>query len=66
MLVYNIDMSALLVALFALGIGVGLILRAFRSPQPKVQRRTSKGDKLDTVDEMFLYGEVTNDDFYRM
>ncbi len=59
-------MNALLVALFVLGIGFGLIIRAFKPQQPQVQCRSRKNDNLDTVEEMFLYGEVTQDDFYRM
>lgn len=58
-------MNALLVALFVLGIVVGLVLRALKPQQPRT-RRPVKGNKLDTVDEMFLYGEVTDDEFYRM
>ncbi len=56
-------MNTLLVALFGIGIGIGMVLRAY---QPKVQRPISQSDKLDTIDEMFLYGEVTDDEFYRM
>lgn len=57
-------MEALLLALFAAGLGLGLIVRAIRPPQPKPKCRSN--DRLDDVDHMVLYGEVTGDDFYGM
>jgi hypothetical protein len=59
-------MSALLVALFILGVGSGLIARAWKPRRPQKQRQSYQNDNLDTVDEMFLYGEATEDEFYRM
>lgn len=60
-------MSALLLTiLFVLGIAVALFAKASEAPQQRNLQAPSKGTKLDTVDEMFLYGEVTGDDFYRM
>lgn len=59
-------MELLLVALFALGLGIGLLMRVFRpAPTPAKSSRPQK-DSLDSVDQMFLWGEVTGDDFYRM
>ena len=60
-------MNALLLALFLVGVGAGVLLRALgHSPKPSPKRKFPKKDGLDTVDEMFLYGEVNGDDFYRM
>lgn len=56
-------MEALFIVLFSLGMGIGLVARVW--VQPRRQRQYKK-DSLDTVDEMFLYGETTGDDFYRM
>lgn len=60
-------MSALLVALFGIvGIIAGFVLREEISPWKPRARSQPSNDKLDMVDEMVLYGEVTSDDFYRM
>jgi uncharacterized membrane protein len=59
-------MSALLVILFVFGIGIGLLVAACKAPQQRRQSAPSKSTKLDMVDHMFLYGEVTDDEFYRM
>jgi len=60
-------MNALLIALFVIGVGAGVLLRALgHSPKPRPQPKFPRKDNLDTVDEMFLYGEVNGDDFYRM
>ena len=59
-------MSALLAALFVLGIVVALLVRASEAPQEQTSQPSREGTKLDTIDEMFLYGEVTDDEFYRM
>lgn len=59
-------MSALLIILFVLGIVVGLIVSASNAPQQRQPHAAPKATKLDTTDEMFLYGEVNQDDFYRM
>ncbi|MEE8113313.1 MAG: hypothetical protein V3T23_03055 [Nitrososphaerales archaeon] len=57
-------MEALLVAALISGLVIGLIVRALSPSKPR--RPLRHNDKLDTVDEMFLYGEVNDDDFYRM
>lgn len=59
-------MEALLLALFAVGLGLGLIIRAMRPAKPVRRPRYRAKDSLDSVDEMVLWGEVTGDDFYRM
>lgn len=48
------------------GVALGVIMRILRPPRPKRRLSAPQSDKLDTVDEMVLYGEVTNDDFYGM
>lgn len=58
-------MEALLLVLFAMGVGVGLLVRAFSRPDLKPKFKKSES-RLDDVDHMVLYGEVTNDDFYGM
>lgn len=58
-------MKVLLLALFVAGMAVAVLVKALggsTKPSPKFRQN----DGLDTVDEMFLYGEVNNDDFYRM
>ncbi len=60
-------MSALLLSLlFVLGVIVALVVTANAAPRQGVRNAPSTSTKLDTVDEMFLYGEVAEDDFYRM
>ena len=59
-------MSALFVILFVLGIGIGLIVAACNAPQQVKQKASPPSTKLDMVDHMVLYGEVANDEFYRM
>jgi len=60
-------MNALLLALFVVGVGLGLLVKATRPPvKPKPTLRTRhKKPKFDTVDNMVLWGEVNHDDFYR-
>lgn len=49
------------------GIVFGVIVRILRPPEPKRRPRPRpSSNKLDTIDEMFLYGEVNHDDFYGM
>ena len=59
-------MNALLIILFVIGIATGLFMRHYQAPQEQPKQMPSEGTKLDIVDEMFLYGEVNGDDFYRM
>ena len=59
-------MSALFVILFVFGIGIGLIVAACNAPQQTKPKASPPRTKLDMVDQMFLYGEVTDDEFYRM
>jgi hypothetical protein len=61
-------MSALLViALFVLGVIIALVMGPNKSPVPaKSTRQVRENTKLDSVDHMFLYGEVSGDEFYRM
>lgn len=57
----------LLIALFILGVVIALLMGKPESPKPaKSAHLVRESTKLDTVDHMFLYGEVTGDDFYRM
>lgn len=58
--------SALFIILFIFGIGIGLIVTACNAPQQTKPRGSSPSTKLDMVDNMFLYGEAANDDFYKM
>lgn len=58
-------MNALsLLALFVGGLVFAVIVSKRRPKKSK--RRLHPSNKLDLVDEMFLWGEVNNDDFYRM
>tara|TARA_R110000824_G_scaffold378310_1_gene569834 strand:- start:1657 stop:1848 length:192 start_codon:yes stop_codon:yes gene_type:complete len=63
-------MDPLLIAMFVLGgVGVAFLLGAFGllpKSTPRPQPRFPRKDKLDTIDEMFLWGEVNRDDSYRM
>ncbi len=59
-------MTALLIILFVMGIATGLFMRAYQAPTEEPRQVPSKGTKFDLIDDMFLYGEVTGDDFYRM
>ena len=62
-------MNELLLLLFVGGVGLGVLLAlcgATPKPKPRARSKFSQKDRLDTVDEMFLWGEVNNDDSYRM
>lgn len=55
-------MIVLLVVIFVLGVIVGVVKSIHATYIPPL--KSPVRDKLDTVDEMVLYGEVTGDSFY--
>lgn len=62
-------MNELLLLLFAGGVGLGVLLAlsgVAPKPKPKPALKFPRKDRLDTTDEMFLWGEVNNDGDYRM
>lgn len=62
-------MSAILVVAFLVGMAVAIVRKIFfHKPKTVIRARHRQGpkSKLDTVDHMVLYGEVTGDDFYGM
>lgn len=52
--------------LFILGAGFGMLMLAIRPTKRRGAPKLYQNDQLDTLDEMYLHGEVNNDDFYRM
>jgi hypothetical protein len=58
-------MSAILAALlFVVGFAWGLVVVAKKSSAGVCSPKPPLSEKLDSTDEMVLYGEVTGDDFY--
>jgi hypothetical protein len=55
-----------ILALFAAGIIFGIFLKILRPQRVRIKRKFRQKNELDTIDEMFLYGEVNKDDFYGM
>lgn len=61
-------LTILLTVLFLVGMVAGIAVGACRkrtTRQARSRRYTNSKEQLDDVDEMFLWGEVTGDDFYR-
>jgi len=59
-------MSFLLIVIFALGIVAGIVKSRYDNHTTFiVSPRPSPNNKLDMVDNMVLYGEVSGDDFYK-
>lgn len=61
-------LTIILTVLFLGGMVTGFVVGARRkrtTRQARSRRYTNSEEQLDDVDEMFLWGEVTGDDFYR-
>ena len=59
-------MEPFTIAMLVLGVILGIIVKIVQPRQTTIQRVSRQDDDLDMVDEMVLWGEVNNDDFYRM
>ncbi len=59
-------MEPFTIAMLVLGIVLGVIARVAQPRQKPVRRVSRQDDELDLVDDMILWGEVNNDDFYGM
>lgn len=63
---YTSMMILCYVVVFLVGIVVGILHRCLStSPQRSPLQRRVVNNRLDDVDQMVLWGEVTNDTFYK-